>query len=133
VARGFIETSHRPVRLRSSRKFGERGPSEMAHRDGFRAATPPNGDKSPRHNKSPPPQAARLLQMWRSMLEPARIPEGVIADFLYQSCPQRIGNDVASEWTKIFAITDCPVDSRFATEDHDGRSFCSRPGCIVPW
>jgi hypothetical protein len=38
VARGFIGTPHRPVRLRSSRRF-------------YGAASQPNGGKPPRHNE----------------------------------------------------------------------------------
>jgi len=52
MARGFSETSHRPVRLRSSRKIIQFG---VVVTDS-RAATQPNGAvrrfaKSPRHNK----------------------------------------------------------------------------------
>jgi hypothetical protein len=45
VVRGFSETSHRPVRLRSSRKSGI--PIDFEWTLG--AASRPNGDKSPRH------------------------------------------------------------------------------------
>jgi len=42
-------------------------------------------------------------------LQPADIPEGVIADFVYEPCSQGVGNNVSSERQEFFSIADCPV------------------------
>ena len=98
VARGFI-----PVGVRSAPLC----PVSHTASSGFTAAAQPNGvvrhsDKSPHHREFGSHRRGVTLQ-------PADIPEWVIADFVYEPCSQGICNDVSSERQEFFSIADCPV------------------------